>query len=183
MLSKKERASSAPVFPPFRDVPRVDIRDFPTSPTRRPLHSREPNFRITFGSLFPLSKALESIPDEAKIPATPTPTDRLVPTGIHAAPLSPLTPLPKNSLIKKLAEADANTEDRFAASGWGQSNEVSQNNGSTSNYRPKFRYRARCSRQTFSDSSSPVYKCHCIFIENQILRYATSCCPGKSGFY
>ncbi|KAJ3727178.1 hypothetical protein DFJ43DRAFT_1086707 [Lentinula guzmanii] len=149
LLSKKERASSAPVFPSFRGVPRVDIRDFPTSPTRRPLHSREPNFRITFGSLFPLSKALESIPDEAsadqnatnepardvpivtlsEIPATPTQTDRLVPTDIHAAPLSPLTPLPKNFLFKKLAEADANTEDRFAASGWGQSNEVSQNNG------------------------------------------------------
>ncbi|KAJ3748557.1 hypothetical protein DFH05DRAFT_572495 [Lentinula detonsa] len=147
--STKERASSAPVFPSFRDVPRVDIRDFPTSPTRRPLRSREPNLRITFGSLFPLSKALESIPDEAsaeqnatnapardvpivtlsEIPATPTQTDRLVPTDIHAAPLSPLTPLPKTPLFKKLAEADANTEDRFAASGWGQSNEVSQNNG------------------------------------------------------
>ncbi|KAJ3998701.1 hypothetical protein F5050DRAFT_1169584 [Lentinula boryana] len=147
--SKKERASSVPVFPSFRDVPRVDIRDFPTSPTRRPLHSREPNLRITFGSLFPLSKALESIPDEAssdqdatnepardvpivtlsEIPATPTQTDRLVPTDIHAAPLSPLTPLSETPLFKKLVEADANTEDRFAASDWGQSNEVSQNNG------------------------------------------------------
>ncbi|KAJ3737587.1 hypothetical protein DFJ43DRAFT_1148714 [Lentinula guzmanii] len=147
--SKKERASSAPVFPSFRDVPRVDIRDFPTSPTRRPLHSREPNLRITFGSLFPLSKALESIPDEAsaeqdatnepardvpivtlsEIPATPTQMDRLVPTDIHAAPLSPLTPLPETPLFKKFSEADANTEDRFAASGWGQSNEVSLNDG------------------------------------------------------
>ncbi|KAJ3738362.1 hypothetical protein DFH05DRAFT_1531470 [Lentinula detonsa] len=124
LLSRKERTSSAPVFPSFRGVPRVDIRDFPTSPTRRPLHSREPNFRITFGSLFPLSKALESIPDEASADqnATNEPARDVPIVTLSEIPATPTQRI-------KLAEADANTEDRFAASGWGQSNEVSQNNG------------------------------------------------------
>ncbi|KAJ4483589.1 hypothetical protein J3R30DRAFT_3449799 [Lentinula aciculospora] len=142
VLPKKERARSVPVFPSFCDFPYVDIRDIPTSPTRRPPPSWEPKLKMASGSLFPPSKTLESIPDdadaereatidpardphtistEASLAPAPFATDTLaVSSDVHAVPLSPLTPLPETLTSKKRAETVDNTEDRFTASGWGQ---------------------------------------------------------------
>ncbi|KAJ3967928.1 hypothetical protein EV361DRAFT_455303 [Lentinula raphanica] len=97
---KKARASSVPVLPSYHDFPHFDIRDIPTSPTRRPLPSWEPKLRIAPASLLPVTRPLEPILDEAgaeqedssqppvglhhtdspveeRVPATPRPLDKL----------------------------------------------------------------------------------------------------------
>ncbi|KIK61219.1 hypothetical protein GYMLUDRAFT_592114 [Collybiopsis luxurians FD-317 M1] len=130
-LPTKERAKSVPIFHSFRDFPVIDIRDIPTSPTRRT--PKWEKLRITS-----TQKKLETIPD---VPAESTPAKTTVPlrvslevTAIEPATptfaktigmpanviLSPLTPLPETPRLQKLSGTADDAQDRFNAIRWGQ---------------------------------------------------------------